>query len=217
MKVVPMYPDPYKLKIHLEHTDIYRIVLVPADINMLQLHLVFQEAMGWMTAHLFQFSDKKINESIRAGLPSPEDGFGFGRGVEEMKADTVGLSDFYGVTNRKPFWYWYDFGDDWWHKISFQKPTKKDLELFKGEPICVKGEKACPPEDIGGVGGYFHFLEILSDKKAPEREEFMGMFGMEEGDKFDENFFDLDETNELLSEIYHSEFWNQTADDFMDF
>lgn len=42
MKIVPMYPDPYKLKIHLEHTDIYRIVLVPADINMLQLHLVCQ-------------------------------------------------------------------------------------------------------------------------------------------------------------------------------
>lgn len=212
MKVVPMYSDPYKLKIHLEHTDIYRVVLVPANINMLQLHLVCQQAMGWMMAHMFEFTDKRMNESIHAGLPL-EDGFDFGAELE--KADEIQLNDFHAITKGKPFWYWYDFGDDWWHKISFQKPTKKDLELFKGEPICVKGEIACPPEDIGGVGGYFHFLEVMSDKKNPEREEFMEWFGIEEGDEFDKNFFDLVETNEVLSEIYHSEFWNQTADGFM--
>lgn len=215
MKIVPMYPDPLKLKVHLEHTDVYRIVLVPADINMLQLHLVFQEAMGWEMAHLFQFSDKKMNESVRAVLPMPEDDFGFGGGVEEVKADKIHLVDFEEITNHKPFWYWYDFGDDWWHKISFQKPTKKDLELYKGKPICVKGEKACPPEDIGGVGGYFHFLEVLSDKSNPEREEFMEWYGIEEGDEFEEDFFDLDETNDFLLEIYNSEFWNMTVDEFM--
>jgi hypothetical protein len=216
MKVVPMYPDPYKLKIHLEHTDIYRIVLVPSDINMLQLHLVCQQAMGWMMAHLFQFSDHKVNQTIRAGLPEFEDDFGFGSSVKEEKADKVRLADFHNITNGKPFWYWYDFGDDWWHKISFQKPTKKDLELFNGEPICVKGEKACPPEDIGGVGGYFHFLEVMEDKGNPEREEFMEWFGIEEGDEFDEEYFDFDETNEFLNEIYQSEFWNQTVDEFME-
>ncbi len=216
MKVVPMYSDPYKLKIHLEHTDIYRVVLVPADINMLQLHLICQEAMGWMMAHLFQFSDNKVNQNISAGLPEFEDDFAFGGGVKEQKADEVKLSEFYEITNGKPFWYWYDFGDDWWHKISFQKPTKKDLELFMGEPICVKGEKACPPEDIGGGGGYFHFLEIMSDKKNPEREEFMEWYGIEEEDEFDEEEFDLDDTNDFLSEIRNSEFWNMRADEFME-
>ena len=214
MKVVPMYSNPYKLKIHLEHADIYRVVLVPADINLLQLHLIVQEAMGWMMAHLFQFSDKKMNESIRAGLPSPEDDFGFGAQVEELPADTITLSDFHEITNRKPFWYWYDFGDDWWHKISFLKPTKKDLELFKGEPICVKGEKACPPEDIGGVGGYYHFLDVMSDKKNPEREQILELYGMDEKDEFDEDYFDMEEANDNLSEVYHSEMWNQKAEDF---
>jgi len=216
MKIVPMYPEPLKLKIHLEHTDIYRIVLVPSDINMLQLHLVCQEAMGWNMAHLFQFSDKKMNESVRAGLPVPEDDFGFGGGVEEQKADKVKLSDFHEITSGKPFWYWYDFGDDWWHKISFQKPTKKDLEFYKGVPICLKGEKACPPEDIGGVGGYFHFLEIMSDKKNPEREEFFEWLELDEDDEFDENFFDLEYTNIFLSELPEIELWGMTAEEFMD-
>lgn len=212
MIVVPMYKDPLKLKIQLEYTDIYRVVLVPANINMLQLHLVCQEAMGWMMAHLFEFTDKKVKRTISAGLPL-EDDFGFGEETE--KAHTVTLSDFYDTTKGKPFWYWYDFGDDWWHKISFQKPTKKDLELFDGEPICVKGEKACPPEDVGGVGGYFHILEIMADKKNPEREELMEMFGIEEGDKFDEEYFDQEETNDFLSDIYNSEMWDCTADDLM--
>ena len=78
-----------------------------------------------------------------------------------------------------------------------------------------KRRKACPPEDIGGVGGYYHFLEILEDKKNPEREELMEWYGIEEGDEFDENYFDLEDTNVFLSELFESEFWNMTADEFM--
>ncbi len=43
----------------------------------------------------------------------------------------------------------------------------------------------------------------------------MEWIGIEEEDEFDEDFFDLDETNEFLSDIYQSEFWIQTADEFM--
>lgn len=215
MKIVPMYPDPYKLKIHLEHTDIYRIVLVPADINMLQLHLVCQQAMGWMMAHLFQFSDHKVNKTIRAGLPEFEDDFGFGNSVKEEKADQVRLADFHNITNGKPFWYWYDFGDDWWHKISFQKPTKKDLELFLGAPVCVKGEKACPPEDIGGVGGYQHFIKVITKNIQPDKDDLLDFYQIEDEDMYPDEF-DIELTNEFLSDIYQSEFWTQTADDFME-
>ncbi|WMN12963.1 plasmid pRiA4b ORF-3 family protein [Marivirga salinae] len=214
MKIVPMYPDPYKLKIHLEHTDIYRIVLVPSFINMLQLHLVCQEAMGWMMAHLFTFTDKKGSTArIKAGLPIED--LPFLSGPKEIKADKVKLNEFHEITGGKSFWYWYDFGDDWWHKISFQKPTKKDLELYSGTPVCLDGKKACPPEDIGGVDGYLHFLKIINENTQPDKDELMDFYGFMEGDVFDPEFFEIDFINEELTEIMEWDEWNKTADDFI--
>jgi hypothetical protein len=36
-------------------------------------------------------------------------------------------------------------------------------------PVCVAGERHCPPEDVGGVPGYQEFLEVVFD---PSHEEF---------------------------------------------
>ena len=30
-------------------------------------------------------------------------------------------------------------------------------------PICMEGKHACPPEDCGGVDGYYNVIEVLSD------------------------------------------------------
>jgi hypothetical protein len=38
-------------------------------------------------------------------------------------------------------------------------------------PVCIDGERACPPEDCGGVDGYYRMLEILKDTSDPEHEE----------------------------------------------
>ena len=216
MKVVPLYPDPFKLKIQLEHTDIYRVVLVPADSNMLQFHLVCQEAMGWMMEHLFSFIDKKgRNQSLNVGLPEIEEAFSFSAAPKEEKADRVKLQDFYKITDGQYFWYWYDFGDDWWHQITFQKPTKKEIELFKGIPICLEGQKTCPPENIGGVPGYEHFLRIILKNIQPDKEDLLDLYQIEDESMYPDEF-DLELTNDVLTEIAQSEFWNMTADEFMD-
>jgi hypothetical protein len=164
MKTIPIYPtkDPIKLKINLEnmpHT-VYRKVLVPEDINMLQLHFIVQIAMGWEFAHLFQFRDKRTAATFIASIPLEEDDFAFfAPRSKESKADEIKLKDHSQLANEaKPFWYWYDFGDDWWHKITFQKPSKKDREIFTGAPVCVEACGACPPEDVGGAWGYSVFL-----------------------------------------------------------
>jgi hypothetical protein len=60
--------------------------------------------------------------------------------------------------------------------------------------VCIKGKGACPPEDVGGVWGYYNFLEALRDPDHPEHEMYLEWIG----DEFDPQEFDLEETNEIL-------------------
>ena len=61
-------------------------------------------------------------------------------------------------------------------------------------PRCIKGKRACPPEDVGGVWGYGYFLEAIHDPDHPEHEDMLEWVG---GD-FDPEEFDLDTINEML-------------------
>ena len=60
--------------------------------------------------------------------------------------------------------YVYDFDDNWQHRIKVEKtlaPTGKKL------PVCVAGANAAPPDDCGGVPGYFDFVEAMADPAHP--------------------------------------------------
>lgn len=59
-------------------------------------------------------------------------------------------------------------------------------------PYCVAGERACQPEDCGGVWGYVDMLEKLADPACEERAELIEWLGGE----FDPEQFDVDEVNE---------------------
>lgn len=61
-------------------------------------------------------------------------------------------------------------------------------------PVCGKGKRACPPEDVGGVWGYDTFLEAIKNPNHPEHE----MYTEWGGDDFDPEAFDVDTVNEAL-------------------
>ena len=52
-------------------------------------------------------------------------------------------------------------------------------------PLCLEGARSCPPEDVGGIGGYEDFLEALADPKHECHEEFMEWGGNFDAEKFD--------------------------------
>src|SRR5206468_6936156 len=61
-----------------------------------------------------------------------------------------------------------------------------DLVLFEGcpeaeagrqYPICLEGERACPPEDVGGVWGYADFLKAIANRKHKEHKEMLEWVG----------------------------------------
>ena len=38
-------------------------------------------------------------------------------------------------------------------------------------PICIGGERACPPEDCGGVDGYYNVLRTEADPEDDDHED----------------------------------------------
>jgi hypothetical protein len=63
-------------------------------------------------------------------------------------------------------------------------------------PQCLAGERACPPEDVGGIGGYAGFLEALADAGHPEHQSYLRWIG----GAFDPEAFDLEVVNVRLGE-----------------
>ena len=171
-----------QIKITLRGTKppIWRRVLIEDDISFMDLHYIIQAAMGWYNAHLFEFDMRGLS----IGMPF-EDGFGDG---PEQDANEVKVSTYLNKKGDK-MPYVYDFGDSWDHLITVEKvePLQKEDKL----PICIKGKGNCPPEDCGGIWGYYSMLEAIKDKNHPEHEDMLEWIG----DDFDPDAFDIDAIN----------------------
>jgi len=64
----------------------------------------------------------------------------------------------------------------------------------KKRAVCLAGEKACPPEDCGGIWGYYELLEALNNPKHESHQEMLDWLG----EPFDPDRFDLQEVNAIL-------------------
>jgi hypothetical protein len=85
--------------------------------------------------------------------------------LEHKDGSLIKVRDYISPDNDKML-YEYDFGDCWEHLITLEKIINK--ESGQKYPTCIDGARACPPEDVGGVGGYENFLEIIGDPLHPE-------------------------------------------------
>jgi hypothetical protein len=180
--------DLIQLKITLKGSKppIWRRVLVLKQTSFFELHHIIQIAMGWDNYHLFEF---KIN-NYRIGEPDDEfEDMDFGN-KKVFDANTMTLDSIIVETKEK-FEYEYDFGDGWKHQILVEKFLPVDNSLKY--PICIGGKLDCPPEDCGGIDGYYYLLEVLGNKKHPDREDMK--YSLE---SFDPNHFDIDFVNESL-------------------
>jgi hypothetical protein len=175
----------YQLKITLDGSKppIWRRLLV-ADCTLDVLHQVIQIAMGWTNSHLHLFEYDEDRFSDPRFEPDWDD--------ESYDETQVFLSQLIADGCEK-LRYWYDFGDDWWHTIKIEKTFQpKPTDKF---PICVKGVGACPPEDCGGIWGYYEFLDAVGDPKHKRHDEFVEWAG----EDYDPNHFDSEERNAALA------------------
>jgi len=170
----------YLLKIQLLDIEpaIWRRFVVPASITLDRLHDVIQIIMGWTDSHLHEFT---IGKTCYTEYPeSREDGLVCGR---------YRLGDLIKRKGRT-FRYLYDFGDSWEHELTLQESRYFHPEL-QTELACLEGERACPPEDVGGIHGYFEFCNALKDPIHQEHESYMEWSG---GD-YDSERFDSESVN----------------------
>ena len=181
-------PQRLQLKITLKWSEppIWRRVIVHENAKLNRLHDLIQAVMGWMNSHLHQF---KVGDRLY-GVPNPDYD---DMGVEMLNEKRYTVSDLAQL--GKTFIYEYDFGDGWEHVIKIEKVLPPD-PAFK-HPICLAGEKAAPPEDCGGIPGYYRLLEVLANRKHPEHRELKEWIG----GKWDAEHFDLDLANSKLSRI----------------
>ena len=177
----------YQLKVTLKgiRPPIWRRIQVPGNYSFWDLHVAIQDAMGWFDLHLHSFEMINPKTGFKEEIGIPDDDFGaFDHDV--IPGWERRISSYFTTDNSKAL-YLYDFGDDWTHEIRLEKTLTPDKDI--AYPRCIKGKRACPPEDCGGAWGYEEMLETLSD---PEHEDYENTVEWI-GEFFDPEYFDLSE------------------------
>jgi hypothetical protein len=172
----------YQLKITINGITppIWRRLLVSENITLYKLHHIIQESFGWTNSHLYFFGriESKIGDN---GLWNDK----------ETTPDTLVKIRDVLVPENPTLTYTYDMGDDWVHTIELEQVHPK----MKTQRKCIGGERQCPPEDCGGVSGYYEILETL---KHPGTLEYNEMIEWFDG-KIDPEFIDIRMINAHLA------------------
>ncbi|KAF5430142.1 pRiA4b ORF-3-like protein [Candidatus Methanophagaceae archaeon] len=179
------YNHVYQFKITLGGSTppIWRRIQVPETYSFWDLHVAIQDAMGWSGNHLHEFEVVNPSTGLKQTIGTPNDDAGINALLDRRQK----IADYFSMTNELAY-YVYDFGDAWEHEILLEKilPRVKGVKY----PICLKGRRACPPEDCGGIWGYEELLEIIKDPEHGEHEEMLELLG---GDNFDPAYFNVNE------------------------
>lgn len=162
---------------------VWRRLVIPLGWHLGQLHLCIQAAFNWWNYHLHEFDVG----GLRYGPPND---VGWASDLDPKVFDETGvrLSDF-GRLEPVAIVYLYDFGDGWRHRVEFERLLA--LEVEPRAANCVDGARARPPEDVGGVGGYQRFLDVMADPSDPEHAVLKRWCG----GHFDPEWFDLARTD----------------------
>ncbi len=175
----------FQLRVQLNdvHPVVWRRLLVPGTVRMAKLSEMMLAAMGWTNSHLhaFEVGDKRYGMCLD---DYPE-------GETDEKTVTV----LQALRDERRVAYEYDFGDGWDHDVVIESLTWSNGGLKFG--VCLDGQNACPPEDVGGAAGYEAFLEVIANPEDEEHDFYLEWAG----GSFDATEFDLAVANAALQRI----------------
>jgi Plasmid pRiA4b ORF-3-like protein len=161
--VIPTQALVLRFRVELTETDplVWREIEVPGDCTFWDLHVAIQDAMGWLDYHLHRFT-----------VPHPRTHKPLVFGIHDLGSDcddppgwATQVASVMTTRNDEAL-YEYDLGDGWQHKVVLVDAVERAFALEY--PRCTGGERACPPEDCGGVDGFAEILKGLSDGTLDE-------------------------------------------------
>ena len=175
----------FQLRVTLDEVtpDVWRRLTVPAGYTLDRVHRVIQYAMGWQDCHLHSFDI----DGEQYGEPDPDDELAVLDEVDYRLDDVARI----GTRMR----YTYDFGDWWEHEILVEEV--RPAPPGRVVPACLAGERAGPPEDVGGADGYLEFLAALTDPGHPRHAAMVEWIGR----PFEPELFDVERTSTLLRRL----------------
>lgn len=173
-----------QMRVDLDYAQppIWRRLQVPASMTLADLHYTLQTAFEWDNLHLHDFVQKSGGswlEDKRFSDPSME--------LEEA-ADEFDVK--VGQLLNKPkdkLEYNYDFGDSWRLKLVVEKIIDSDPDQVVR---CTAGRMRPPVEDIGGIPGWYHAIDVVNDPSHVDHEHSCNMLGIKPGESFDPTDFD---------------------------
>ena len=187
------------IKIELIGSDplIWRRVIMPAEATFNRLHDIIQNVTNFKSGypnepyHLFEFDlgdlivtndeeayaehhhYKKNKSMYEERLKSMAEEFlEFEIPYQERlkiavrKPTTLKIDEY--LEKNKVIKYNYDFGDGWEFMVKLEDVVE---DYYFGFPTLLDGAETGPPEDVGGLYGFYDFLSIYRDNKHPEHEE----------------------------------------------
>jgi hypothetical protein len=142
---------------------IWRLIQIPGTLHLGCLHDALQIAMGWTNSHLHRFE----KDGKHWGVPDLLDDDDHTDIIDESRTK---ISDVL-TTPGDSVVYVYDFGDNWRHTVVLEKILPVSATTVR--PVCLAGERHCPPEDVGGTPGYEEFLQVVFEPTHEEYEHYV--------------------------------------------
>jgi hypothetical protein len=153
-------PGLYTLEVQLEgglvteefadrNPEVSRTIQIRGDQTLEDLHYAIFDAFDRFDEHLFEFQfgsrphDRKAKRYV---LPMGMDDPWLVSGGPEEPAEDLTRTTIasLGLRRKRRFWYWFDFGDDWWHRIEV---VDIQDEVPRGKyPKVTKRVGASPPQ-----------------------------------------------------------------------
>lgn len=188
----------YIIKIELINSNplIWRRVIMPAGATFKRLHDVIQNVTNFQSGypyggyHLYEFdltdkivtdndeayqehqqfkkNKKMYEERLKTMAPNMlefEKHYQERLKIEVRKPTGLKIDDY--LEKHKEIRYAYDFGDDWDFIIRLEQIVD---DYYFGFPTLLDGAETAPPEDVGGIHGFYEFMEIYKDVNHPDHE-----------------------------------------------
>lgn len=232
----------YIIRIELEESSpvVWRRVVMPAGATYRRLHDVIQNVTNFQSGfpyggyHLYEFELKRDNMIVTSNNEAYEDHQHFKKNpkyyeerlinmdpkfleyeireqellrIEVRKPTGLKIDDY--LEKYKTLRYNYDFGDDWWFTIKLEGIVE---DYYLGYPALLDGAEDAPPEDVGGITGFYEFLEAYYNPKHPEHKEMK-----EWGDGLDFMAYDPETINRRLQAIdYKKTEWEKVKEVYLE-